>query len=291
MSVLYIVSTPIGNLEDITARAKRVLAEADVILAEDTRVTARLLSAFGIRTRLESCHEHNEADKSGEMIRRMSEETLSVALVTDAGTPGISDPGARIISAAWEAGIEVRSVPGPCALVSALSLSGFDEKEFTFHGFLPRRKGELIRKLKGMAGRTELAVFYESPHRVASLLSAINEVYPDAMLSISRELTKLHEQTLRGTAGEVLARFASDEGLLRGEFCLVLRLAGISAQPEREQSAESLESRLVGLVLSGVSLRKASETLVEQGERKNLVYAAGLNVKRAAKLLNEELDG
>jgi len=221
----------------------------------------------------------------------MSEETLSVALVTDAGTPGISDPGARIISAAWEAGIEVRSVPGPCALVSALSLSGFDEKEFTFHGFLPRRKGELIRKLKGMAGRTELAVFYESPHRVASLLSAINEVYPDAMLSVSRELTKLHEQTLRGTAGEVLARFASDEGLLRGEFCLVLRLAGISAQPEREQSAESLESRLVGLVLSGVSLRKASETLVEQGERKNLVYAAGLNVKRAAKLLNEELDG
>jgi len=291
MSVLYIVSTPIGNLEDITARAKRVLAEADVILAEDTRVTARLLSAFGIRTRLESCHEHNEADKSGEMIRRMSKETLSVALVTDAGTPGISDPGARIISAAWEAGIEVRSVPGPCALVSALSLSGFDEKEFTFHGFLPRRKGELIRKLKGMAGRTELAVFYESPHRVASLLSAINEVYPDAMLSVSRELTKLHEQTLRGTAGEVLARFASDEGLLRGEFCLVLRLAGISAQPERGQSAESLESRLVGLVLSGVSLRKASETLLEQGERKNLVYAAGLNVKRAAKLLNEERDG
>ncbi len=288
MSILYVVSTPIGNLEDISARAIRVLREADVILAEDTRVTAKLLGAFGIRTRLESCHEHNEADKSGEMIRRMTEEPLSVALVTDAGTPGISDPGARIIAAAWEAEIQVRSVPGPSALVSALSLSGFEEKEFTFYGFLPRRKGELIRKLKGMAGQTGLAVFFESPHRILSLLSAVNEVYPDAMMSISRELTKLHEQTLRGDAGEVYRRFLSDEGLLRGEFCLVLRLTGIKAGPERKESAESIESRLMGHVLSGMSLRTASETLIEQGERKNLVYAACLKVKRAAKLLNEE---
>lgn len=288
MSVLYVVATPIGNLEDLSPRAKRVLQEADLILAEDTRVTRRLLNAFQIRTRLESCHEHNELVKSSMIVRRMEEEGLNVALVTDAGTPGISDPGAGLIAAAWEAGIQVLSVPGPSAFVSALSLSGFEETEFTFFGFLPRKKKELTEKLKGMAGRTGLAVLYESPHRVLSLLSAVAEVFPGIQLSLSRELTKLHEQTIRGTAEELLAQFQSDEGLLRGEFCLVLQLVGTRPVPVKSVTGESLEGRLTSLMLDGCTLRDASEMLLERGEKKNAVYAASLNLKRLARSLLPE---
>ena len=288
MSRLYVVATPIGNLEDISPRALSVLRSVSLILAEDTRVTRRLLSAFDIHTPLMSSHAHNEGAVAEGVVSRMLAEDIGVALVTDAGTPGISDPGSRVVRAAAQAGIQVLSVPGPSAAAAALSVSGFEEPEFTFFGFLPRGAKELRRKLQAMAGTIRLAVLYESPHRVLDLLEAVGEVFPEAPMTCSREITKLHEQTLRGTAGEVRARLLEDEKQLRGEFCLVLNLSGTQAPEAPEAVEQSAESRLLELLLAGMTLREAQDELVGRGERRNRVYAAALALRRvAADLLGE----
>ena len=277
MSVLYVVATPIGNLGDLSPRALKTLGEVSLILAEDTRVTRKLLNAMGIKTPLESCHEHNEEAKARQIVARMRAEELSIALVSDAGTPGVSDPGARIVRAVGEAGFQVLAIPGPSAFAAALSVSGFEEKEFTFYGFLPRKKGELEEKLKKMGQEAQLALIYEAPHRILDLLEAIAALYPMAPLSISRELSKMHEQTLRGSASELLARFKADEGIRRGEFCLVLKLP----EPEKTSPEEEmgLEARLVNLMAGGLNLRQAMEALTDQKEKKNAVYAASLRLK------------
>lgn len=287
MSVLYVVATPLGNLEDLGPRAKRLLAACDLILAEDTRVTRKLLTAFAITTPLESCHEHNETSKAESIINRMLAEEMTVCLVSDAGTPAISDPGAKLVAAAHLAGIQVMAVPGPSAQAAALSISGLQEDEFTFYGFLPRKKGELLAKLSDMQGKAKLAVLYESPHRVMDLLAAIAQVYPGAGMSISREISKLHEETLTGTVEDLLATFSSNEGKRRGEFCLVLRLPGTIQQQAVQQSI-SLEARLVEGLSKGDTLRDAMADLVADGQRKNQVYAAALRLKQLAKELLEE---
>lgn len=287
MSRLYVVATPIGNLEDLSPRALRILKEADLILAEDTRVTRGLLTAFSIKTPLESCHQHNEGSKAEQIISRMLESSLQVALVTDAGTPAVSDPGALLIGAANQAGIEVIAVPGPSAFAAALSKSGFEEKEFTFFGFLPRKNKELTQKLRSMQGSASLAVIYESPHRMLDLLNAVGEIYPGCRLSVSRELTKLHEQTLNGTVEEILERFKADAGLLRGEFAVVLQVPPKPLQEPQETGEISAEARLMDLMVQGRTLRDARAELLAGGLRKNTVYAAALNLKRLAQTLLE----
>lgn len=285
MSRLYVVATPIGNLEDISPRALRILREADLILAEDTRVTRKLLSAFDIRTPLESCHEHNETYKSGQIVSRMLEHQIDVALVTDAGTPGISDPGARVVSAASGAGLEVLAVPGPSAFAAALSVSGFEEGEFAFFGFLPRKKSELTEKLKSMAGQAPLAVVHESPRRIIALMAAAAEVYPGIRVSVSCDLTKLHEKTLRGSVEAVLAILKANEKTEKGEYCAVLRLPDAPPAAPAAPGEASLEARLMEEVLAGKSLREAMGALIAGGEKKNQVYAASLRLKDAAKRL------
>ena len=276
---LYVVATPIGNLGDMSPRAVETLRSVQLIAAEDTRVTMKLTSHFDIHTPLTSCHRHNEAGKAQEIVRRMLDEGIDVALVTDAGTPGVSDPGMILTRLCAEAGIPVVAVPGPTALAAALSVSGFDVTEFTFYGFLPREKKPLEEKLRSMIGQ-QAAVIHESPFRVIALMEAVARVLPEAKVSASCDLSKLHELTLRGTPAQVLEQLKANEKAEKGEYCIVLDLRGVPV-PEPEAPAAELtpELRLVGLMLEGLSLREARERLQAEGLRKNELYAAALRVK------------
>ncbi|MCR4886785.1 MAG: 16S rRNA (cytidine(1402)-2'-O)-methyltransferase, partial [Clostridiales bacterium] len=205
MSTLYVVATPIGNLNDMSPHAIETLKSVSLIAAEDTRVTKKLTNHFGIDTPLISCHQHNEKGRVPEIVERMLAEDMDVAVVTDAGTPAISDPGVGLVRAAAEAGIPVIAVAGPTAMAAAVSVSGFDFSSFTFYGFLPRGSTELKEKLLEIGRQSEGAVFHESPHRIKALVSAIRDALPGAVLSVSCDLTKLHELTLRGTPEAILA--------------------------------------------------------------------------------------
>ena len=219
MSKLYVVPTPIGNLEDITLRAMRVLKEVDLILAEDTRTTQRLLSHYQINTRLQSYHIYNEHQKTSEIADRiLAGETL--ALVSDAGTPSISDPGFMLVRACLERDVEVECLPGPTALIPALVNSGFPCEKFCFEGFLPHKKGRKTR-LTELAAEPRTIILYESPHRIVRVLQELQRVMGDERkCSVSRELTKIHEETRRGTFTELLAYFTSREP--RGEMVVVV---------------------------------------------------------------------
>jgi 16S rRNA (cytidine1402-2'-O)-methyltransferase len=233
MARLYIVPTPVGNLEDITLRAIRVLKEADVILAEDTRTTAVLLRHYDIGTPMRSHHKFNEHATAA----RVAEEVLggrTVALVSDAGTPGISDPGFLLVRTCIEAGVEVETLPGATAFVPALVQSGFPSDRFCFEGFLPQKKGRQSR-LAALAGEERTMIFYESPFRVVRLLEQLAEVFGgEREVSVSRELTKKFEQTVRGTLTEVAAHFRAREP--KGEF--VVTVAG---KPKKSHEREREE--------------------------------------------------
>ena len=217
---LYLVATPIGNLEDVTRRALRVLAEADLVACEDTRRTRALLEHFGVRARTVSYHEHNERDRAAELAR-MIEEGRTVALVSDAGTPGVNDPGFRLVRACVERGLSVVPVPGPTALVAGLTASGLPTDEFYFGGFLPARTHARREKLASVKGLRATLVFYEAPHRVAHALADAREVLGERQAAVARELTKLHEEIVRGRLSELAAHF-SVEGAARGEMVLVI---------------------------------------------------------------------
>jgi len=216
---LYLVATPIGNLEDITLRALRTLKECDVVAAEDTRRTGQLLRHFGIRKPLLSYFQFNEAKRSEEILERLGRGE-KVALVTDAGSPGISDPGERVVRAALAAGLRVESVPGACALVAALTASGLPTEEFHFLGFLPHKPGQRRRELERLQGMRGTLVFYESPYRVEKLLGELNEVFTGRQVVLARELTKKFEEYLRGTPAELLA--AVRQRPLKGEFVVLV---------------------------------------------------------------------
>ena len=281
MPTLYVVATPIGNLSDLSPRAIDTLKSVALIAAEDTRVTMKLLSAYDIHTPLTSCHQHNEATKGAAIADRMLAEGIDVALTTDAGTPCVSDPGEGLVSAAIERGLEVIPVPGCCAAVAALSVSGFDTREFAFYGFLPREKKELRAKLLAIARQAPVAVVHESPFRVIELMETIAETLPGTRVSASCDLTKLHEKTLRGTAAEVLADLKANPKAEKGEYCLVLDFHGVALPEEKAPVADiSLEARLTDLLLTGLDLREAQAALVESGEKKNAVKAAALRLKR-----------
>src|SRR5580692_6367446 len=201
---LYLVATPIGNLEDITLRAIRVLKEVDVIACEDTRQTQKLLNHYGVRTRTTSYHEHNEMTRAAELVKEM-QEGASVALVTDAGMPGISDPGYRLISLAIRHHVPVVPIPGASAFLAALVASGLQTDSFRFSGFLPAKRGERRAALEAVRTSPRTQVFYEAPHRIVETLADVVEVLGDTRhVVIAREVTKLHEEFLRGRAGEVL---------------------------------------------------------------------------------------
>ena len=230
---LYLVSTPIGNLEDITFRALRVLKESALIACEDTRHTGRLLAHFGIATPTISYHEHNERIRAAELVVRL-EEGQAISLVTDAGTPGISDPGYRLVVAAIEAGINVVPVPGPTALVAALIASGLPTDSFLFVGFLPPRKQARRTRLEEMRDQRATLVLYEAPHRIGATLVDALDLLGDRPAALARELTKLHEQFRRGTLAELLQRHQNDPP--RGEIVLII---GGHSGDERDQSIET----------------------------------------------------
>ena len=216
---LYLVATPIGNLEDITLRALRTLKECDAVAAEDTRHTGQLLKHFGISRPLLSYFQFNEAKRSEEIIARL-QRGEKIALVTDAGSPGISDPGERVVRAARMAGLRVESVPGPCALVAALTASGLAADEFHFVGFLPHKSGQrrkLLEELKAVRGTL---ILYESPYRIEKLLGELNEVFPGRAVVLARELTKKFEEYLRGTTVELLE--VLKQRRLKGEFVVLV---------------------------------------------------------------------
>jgi len=228
---LYVVPTPIGNLEDITLRALRVLRQADLIACEDTRHTQKLLNHFGITTPTQSYHQHNEAGRAQDLVERIGGGG-SVALVSDAGMPGISDPGALLIQAAVERRLNVVAIPGPSALVTALVASGLPTERFHFVGFLPARSGERRNMLEELANITDTLIFYEAPHRIVEMLLDLeNQFGSDRQVVIARELTKVHEEFLRGTAAE-LAKELAARATTKGEITLV-----VSGKSERQPMA------------------------------------------------------
>ena len=283
MAKLYVVATPIGNLQDFSPRGIETLRQADVIVAEDTRVTMKLCQVFDIHTRLTSCHRHNEDTKGLRIADQIAAEDLTAALTTDAGTPCISDPGNELVAACLERGVEVIPVPGCCAGIAALSVSGADVREFAFYGFLPRAGKELREKLRQIAAGPRAAVIHESPFRMTDLLEAMGEIMPEARLTVCCDLTKLHEKTRRGTPAEVLALLREDEKAEKGEYCLVADLHAVplpGPAPAETQPERSLESRLVDIMKTGASLREAQEALIADGEKKNAVKQAALTLKK-----------
>lgn len=278
---LYLVSTPIGNLDDITLRALRVLKEVDLIACEDTRHTRKLLDHFGIRKPVISYHEHNEQARAAELAGRLAQGE-SIAIVTDAGTPGISDPAYRIVRAAIEQGVEVVPIPGPAALIAGLVASGLPTDSFYFGGFLPPRKGARRTRLDELRSERSTLVFYESPHRIREALSDAEEVLGDREASLAREMTKLHEQFLRGRLSEIRARL--DVQSPRGEMTLVIAGCGddnlyateqlsLTAQVDKLMDDEGLtrSDALKAVARSrGLSKREAYQRLLEEKADENI---------------------
>jgi 16S rRNA (cytidine1402-2'-O)-methyltransferase len=236
---LYVVATPIGNLEDTTYRAVRVLREADLIACEDTRHTAKLLAHYGIDKPTVSYHEHNEAARAEELVEKL-EQGLNIAQVSDAGMPGISDPGYRVIKLAIERGIQVAPVPGPSAAIAALAASGLPTDSFQFLGFLPARSGERRTMLEALRDAQQTTVVYEAPHRVAEAMRDIAEILgPQRQVVVARELTKIHEEFLRGSAAGVLEQLQRRE--VKGEITLVIGKSEGPGPGARKNLAERLQ--------------------------------------------------
>ena len=277
--MLYVVATPIGNLGDMSPRAIEVLKSVALIAAEDTRMTMKLTQRFGIETPLTSCHRHNEQGKAESIVRRRLHVGIDVAVVTDAGTPAVSDPGTILVRQAAEAGIEVVAVPGPSAMAAAMSVSGIDVTEFTFLGFLPREKKDLQAALRSAAQRTQAGIVHESPYRVLDFMRVLADTLPQAYVSVSCDLSKLHELTLRGPVADVLARMQANEKTEKGEYCIVIDFRAVPREEPKAESTLCLEARLLDLLLQGADMRDASRRLVEEGEKKNAVYAAALRLK------------
>jgi len=278
MPNLYVVATPIGNLEDITLRALRVLREVKLIAAEDTRKTRRLLNAYGIKTPMTSYHEHNKKTKLDYILNRLKEG--DVALVSEAGMPGVSDPGYELIRAANCTGIPVVPVPGPSAVITALVVSGLPTDRFLYLGFLPRRASARKQALESVAQETGPLVILEAPHRLQPTLHDLKLVLGDRQLAVCRELTKLHEEVFRGNISQAIAHFTEP----RGEFTLVIEGKG----EEKEQKANSdIEKQLRDMYQSGVKAKEAiSRAAGETGLSRRELYRAWLKMNKAPEAKN-----
>ena len=273
--MLYLVPTPIGNLGDISIRCRQTLEQADFIAAEDTRVTLKLLNHLGIKKSLVSYYEHNKAQKGNAIVERiLAGETC--ALVSDAGSPAISDPGEDLVKQCAEAGITVCAIPGPCAVITALSISGQSTGRFCFEGFLSTAKKSRREHLDSLRTEQRTMIFYEAPHKLPATLESMAEVFgPDRPISLCRELTKLHEEVIRTTLGGAIELYR--EQVPKGEFVLVV--AG--AEPEIKEAATEADAavRVQALMESGLSRKDAiKQTAKELDLPKNVVYDAALNI-------------
>lgn len=276
MGVIYVVATPIGNLNDLSPRAQKILSEVDLIAAEDTRHSEHLLRHFNIQTPLTSCHEHNESEKTPFLLQKVLDGT-TIAVISDAGTPLISDPGYRLIAAARNNGIKIVPIPGPCAAITALSAAGLPSDKFLFVGFLPAKSTGRKKELLKYKDADFTVLVYESSHRILATLIDIHELFPERLLTIARELTKTFETILYGTAAELLEILQHDPNQQKGEFVLVLAPA--------EKNSDEIKSELqavdlLKILLTELPLKKAV-TLAAQitGQRKNLLYELALSLK------------
>lgn len=271
---LFVVATPIGNRDDISLRARTVLADVRAIAAEDTRHSGRLLSHLGIRTELISCHEHNESERIPRLLARL-QAGENIALISDAGTPLISDPGYRLVVAAADAGIRVSPVPGCSAAMAALSVAGLPTDAFLFAGFLPSTDKRRAERLKFLRAAAETLVFFESVHRIEASLSAMIRVLgPDREAVAARELTKLHETLYRGTLEEVLAQISADPGGGKGEYTLVV--AGADAEPADGADLD----RTLRVLLGYLGVRQAADATAKLlGVKKNAAYKRALELR------------
>ena len=279
---LWVVATPIGNLGDLSPRARETLQACSVIAAEDTRHTGTLLKAFGIASPLVSLHDHNEAQRIPDLIQRL-QGGASVALVSDAGTPAISDPGFGLVRAAAAAGIEVIAVPGPCAAIAALSIGAQPTDRFCFEGFLPARPAARRARLQALASDTRTLVFYESPHRVADTLAdCAAEFGAERPATVAREITKLHETAYRGSLSELAARAAADGDFSRGEIVLIV--AGAEAQTEAGEAGADGHGgaldRVLSVLLEELPLKQAARLAAKiLPARDNEAYRRALRLK------------
>ena len=272
--MLYLVPTPIGNLGDISQRCREVLSQADFIAAEDTRVTIKLLYYLGIKKSLVSYYEHNKAQRGGKILERiLAGETC--ALVSDAGSPAISDPGEDLVRQCADAGVLVSAIPGPCAVITALSISGLPTGRFTFEGFLSTAKKSRQSHLQDLISETRTMIFYEAPHKLLSTLKDMAEAFGGARrISLCRELTKLHEEVVRTTLEEAVERYT--ENPPKGEFVLVI--AGAAPAEKTEVTLEEAAQRVQSLMEEGLSRKDAvRQAAQETGLPKNAVYDAALD--------------
>ncbi len=273
--MLYLVPTPIGNLGDISPRCRETLEKADFIAAEDTRVSLKLLNHLGIRKSLVSYHQHNQNQKGQGIVERiLAGETC--ALVSDAGSPAISDPGEELVKQCAQADITVCAIPGPCALVTALSISGQSTGRFCFEGFLSTAKKSRMEHLESLRKETRTMIFYEAPHKLLSTLEDMEKVFgPQRPISLCRELTKLHEEVIRTTLSGALALYAQQSP--KGEFVLVV--AGAEPEEKPQATAEEAAALVARLMEQGLSRKDAVKQTAEAlGLPKNLVYDAALNL-------------
>ena len=272
MPVLYVVATPIGNLEDISQRALRILREVKLIAAEDTRKTKRLLTTYGIKTPMTSYHEHNKQSKLDYLLSCL--EDGDMALVSEAGMPGMSDPGYELIAAASQRGIPVVPIPGPSAIITAMVISGLPADRFTYIGFLPRKANARQRVLQSIAAESGSIVVLESPHRLLASLNDIRLILGDRRIVVCRELTKLHEEVFRETISQAIEHFTEP----RGEFTLVIE--GKRGQ-DKPQLTEDIEQRLHEMYLSGATAREAIASVAgETGLSRKELYRAWLRLDK-----------
>ena len=275
--VLYIVATPIGNLQDISARALDVLRAASLIAAEDTRHSRKLLAHYGIGTPLQSVHEHNERDVTDRLVRKLT-AGADIALVSDAGTPLISDPGFHLVRSARQAGIRVVPVPGPSALIAALSVAGLPTDRFVFEGFLPARQAARRQHLQGLATEMATLVFYESSHRIVACLADMADCLGASReATLARELTKTFETVLSGSLNDLREQLQADSHQQKGEFVVMVQ----GAPPRDPAAIDAASGQVLAVLLSELPLKQAAKLAARiTGVSKNVLYEQGLKLKK-----------
>ncbi len=273
---LYVIGTPIGNICDISLRALAVLEVADAVACEDTRNTRSLLSAYGLSKPLLAAHQHNEREVAGQLVARL-ERGERIALVSDAGTPGVSDPGARIVDSLREAGCRIIPVPGASAAIAALSVSGFTDNGFRFVGFLPTKQAQRLAFLRALQNTPETLVFYEAPHRIKEMLDSLSQVFGgDRRVMVGRELTKLFEETWRGSLSAAEEWISGDSNRTRGEFVILVE----GERGNEGQNGEEEAKRILSVLLESMPVSAAVAAAVKiTGLKKNLLYHVALQLK------------